>query len=423
MEEVFTMSKKELERHQIISAVKNKQITQIKAANLLDISTRQVRNILTKYIKNGSQALISKKRGKRGNNSYDDTFKSKTLKLIEEKYQDFGPTLAAEKLLENHQIKISNETLRTWMIEKNLWIPKQRKKAKHRLRHRKECYGELIQVDGSHHDWFEGRREKCVLIVFIDDATSRITSLYFAEGESLNAYFKALEHHIVKHGIPKQIYSDRFSVFQSCKEEEKGTLTQFKYALKLLNISHITAQTPQAKGRVERVNQTLQDRLVKEMRLKGISTIEEANEFLKGYIEKHNLKFSKEPISSFNAHRPLEIDLSRVLSRYEERTLSNTLSIQFHNRIYQICEDLPKNARIEIRKQLDGELRMFFKDKELKYVRFDEIIYKEQTKDLKWETREWKSRKATHPWKDKAYNIRMKEKKIRGWEDNLEKVV
>jgi transposase InsO family protein len=421
MTEVIQMSKKELERHHIICAVKNKHITQIKAADLLNISTRQVRNLLSEYIKFGANGLISKKRGKRSNNAYDQEAKSNILKIIEEKYEDFGPTLASEKLLENHQIKISDETLRSWMTDKKLWMPKQRKRNKHRTRHRRECFGELIQVDGSHHDWFEGRGKKCVLIVFIDDATSKITSLYFADGESLDAYFKALEYHIINHGIPKQIYSDRLRVFESNREDE-GSLPHFKQALQKLNIFHITAQTPQAKGRVERANQTLQDRLIKELRLRQISTIEEANEFVKEYIAKHNLKFSKEPTSSFNAHRPLESDLSRVLSRYEERIVSNSQSIQFHNRIYQICEDLPKKSKIEIREQMDGKIRMFFKDKEVKYVLFDELVY-EKSQNHEWNARTWKSHPASHPWKNKSFNTNKKMKESKRYEYNSSKRV
>ena len=280
MKEVFNMSKQELEKYRVLSAIQNKEISQIKGAEILELTTRQVRNLLGNLNLEGPEGLISKKRGKPSNRCFLPKFKNEVLRIIQQNYLDFGPTLVKEKLFEKHQITISIETLRSWMTEAHYWNPKQRKRNIHRLRTRKVCFGELIQIDGSHHDWFEGRREKCVLLVFIDDATSKITSLYFAEGESLDAYFTCLEKHINKYGVPRQIYSDRFSVFESSKEE---SLTHFKYALKLLNISHITAKTPQAKGRVERVNQTLQDRLIKEMRLRNIVSIEEANEFVKEY--------------------------------------------------------------------------------------------------------------------------------------------
>jgi hypothetical protein len=200
MEEVLQMSNKELERYKIISAIKDKQISQCKGAEMLNLSTRQVRNLLKALIIQGTNGLISKKRGKKSNRSYDIKFKQEVLRIIRHNYEDYGPTLVGEKLSERHNIIVSSETLRKWMSEATIWVPKQKKRNKHRLRMRRACFGELIQIDGSHHDWFEGRREKCVLIVFIDDATSRITSLYFAEGESLNAYFFALEKHIISLG-------------------------------------------------------------------------------------------------------------------------------------------------------------------------------------------------------------------------------
>jgi transposase InsO family protein len=400
MEEILKMSNKELERYRILSEIRNKQINQIKGAELLNLSTRQIRNLMYKFKRTGPKGMISKKRGKPSNRAFRPEYKQLILKIIEENYEDFGPTLIAEKLKENHQIIISPETIRSWRTANKTWIPKQRKKNRHPLRNRKECFGELIQIDGSHHDWLEGRGPPCVLIVFVDDATSRIMSLYFSNGETLEAYFAALEIHLRKYGRPRGIYSDRFAVFKSQKNGD--SLTQFKYALKKLEICHTTARSPQAKGRVERANKTLQDRLIKEMRLKNISTIEEANLFCNEYMETYNKKFSKEPACKFDAHRPLETDLSRILCRYEERTLTKALSIHFHNKTYQICEEdgkvLSKNAKIEVRKQRDGKLRLFFKDKELAYAVYNELPYKsEQTPE--WRSRkEWHPNRFTHPW-------------------------
>lgn len=415
MEELVEMSTKELERYQILEAIKNKHITQAKGATLLKLSTRQVRNLMRQMVLNGPKSLRSKKRGKASNRCYPLQFKRQILHLIEQNYEDFGPTLVSEKLFEKHQIKLSDETLRQWMIESHLWVPKQRAKIKHRQRQRRQCFGELIQVDGSHHDWFEGRGPKCVLIVFIDDATSKVTSLHFAEGESLDAYFNALEGHIKAYGKPREIYSDRLSVFSS----KEDSLTQFQYALKLLDIVHLTAKTPQAKGRVERVNQTLQDRLIKEMRLSNISTIEEANKFCEKYRHIHNQKFSKEPASIFDAHRPLETDLSRILCRYEERTLTNSHSICFYNKTYQICEDLnhrlPKKAKIEVRQQRNGLLRLFFEERELSYLPYEEFSCDIQA--AKWTTtKKWQPPKASHPWKSHSLHKGLKE-------EELEKVI
>ena len=419
MKEVFNMSKQELEKYRVLSAIQNKEISQIKGAEILELTTRQVRNLLGNLNLEGPEGLISKKRGKPSNRCFLPKFKNEVLRIIQQNYLDFGPTLVKEKLFEKHQITISIETLRSWMTEAHYWNPKQRKRNIHRLRTRKVCFGELIQIDGSHHDWFEGRREKCVLLVFIDDATSKITSLYFAEGESLDAYFTCLEKHINKYGVPRQIYSDRFSVFESSKEE---SLTHFKYALKLLNISHITAKTPQAKGRVERVNQTLQDRLIKEMRLRNIVSIEEANEFVKEYVEIHNNKFSKEPASNFNAHRPLENDLSRILCRYEERVLTNDLSIRFYNKTYQICEELPKKAKIEVRKQRNGVIRLFFQDQELNYTIYEEQPFKDPIGQLEWHEKRIYHPGVKHPYKSSYKKSNLSEK-ARRKESIYEKVI
>ena len=412
MEEILEMSNKELEYYRVLSMIKSKQLSQLKGAELLALSTRQVRNLLNKLETVGPKGLISKKRGKPSNRSYPPKFKHKVLSIIEKHYNDFGPTLIQEKLQEKHQCIISIETLRSWMTEAHVWIPKQRKRNKHPLRKRKECFGELIQIDGSHHDWFEGRGASCVLIVFIDDATSKITSLYFAEEETLNAYFNALELHLKTYGRPRGVYSDRFAVFRSRTGEK--SLTQFKRALKILEISHSTAKSPQAKGRVERANKTLQDRLIKEMRLRNISTIEEANRFCEEYRVIYNNKFSKEPANTFDTHRPLETDLSRILCVYEERILSNSLSICFHNKIYQISESnfkLPKHAHIEIRKQRDGKLRFFFEDQELAYTPHDELL--DEVRIQSWQTKRHPPQKSTHPWKNKEFNMHLKEEELR----------
>ena len=405
MEEVLEMSIKELERHDVLNEVRKHALTQAKAAELLGITDRQVRNLLTLVESYGPKGLVSKKRGKPSNRQKPIVFKHKVLSIVREKYEDFGPSLAREKLSEVHGIDVSVETLRKWMTEVHIWTPGHRKVKTHPLRKRKECFGEMIQVDGSHEYWFEERGEWCVLIVFIDDATGIITSLHFSKGESLDAYFKAMEKHLVRYGRPKSIYSDRFSVFDSKVE---GNLTQFKRALGTLGIKSILATSPQAKGRVERVNRTLQDRLIKEMRLLGIKTIEEANNYTDKFVELFNRKFSKEPASQFDAHRPLEmgVDLSRVLSRYEERTVTKDAVFQFHNKFYKIEEASQekkiRGGKIEVRVQ-GKKVRAFLGNKELKVVPLDEVREKttiERTAaELKWTERAPWVPSAAHPWK------------------------
>ena len=404
MRGVVEMSIKELERLNVLHNVRDKTITQAKAAELLGISDRQIRNLLARFDKNGAQGLISMKRGCPSNHRKSSEFKERVLSIIKEKYDDFGPTFVREKLAETYDISVSTETLRKWMTEVHLWMPKREKVRVHPTRKRRTCFGEMIQVDGSHEFWFEERGEKCVAIVFIDDATSKITSLHFSRGESLEAYFMALKKHLVHYGRPRSIYSDRFSVFDSPVE---GNLTQFKRALQTLNIESILANSPQGKGRVERANRTLQDRLIKEMRLLDISTIEKANEYADEFMEKFNKKFSKEAASPFNAHRPLETatDLSRILNRYEERTITKNGEFQFQNRFYRVTEALEnttsfRGKKIEVRSGNEGTIRVFLENMELKVIQTDSIAPDTLNKnEIQWKERSYKTPSASHPWK------------------------
>lgn len=410
MEEILNMSDKEIDRYHIIKQCLAKQVTQTKAAELIGIKERQFRNLIFSYKKHGKKGLISKKRGKPSNRKYTKKFKSQIMAIVRERYPDFGPTFATEKLAEYHSIKISDETLRLWMIEERLWIPKERKAFCHPLRLRREHFGELIQIDASFHFWFEDRGQKCALIVFIDDATSKITSLHFSPSESLNAYFNALEKHLVKYGKPRALYSDRHSIFAG---SDKHHNSHFIRALKELNIESLLASSPQAKGRVERANRTLQDRLIKEMRLRNISNIEDANKYLDEFLKDFNRKFSKEPRGQFDAHRPLEvgIDLERVLTRLEIRTVSNDLRISINNKYYKILEPSIehklKKQKVEVRYNRDDGFRLFYKDKELKYILSEEYMEKKvlDCKDkLIWNPRGGHPPK-NHPWKQYGYQV------------------
>jgi Helix-turn-helix domain len=413
MQEIIQMSKKELDRVHVIRKLLDKQITQHKAAELLGLqSDRQVRNLVGKFKKHGDQGLVSRQRGKPSNRSFDQKFKKQVMALVKEKYPDFGPTFAAEKLAEYHDIQISDETLRKWMIEHHLWISRSKRSRIHPQRPRREYFGELIQIDGSHHYWFEDRAGKCVLIVFIDDATSKITSLYFCASECLQAYFTALEAHVKKYGRPMNLYSDRHSIFGG---SERIQHAQFIRAIRELDIESILARSPQAKGRVERVNQTLQDRLVKEMRLRNISTLDDANHYALEYMEEHNAKFSKEPRGQFDAHRPLDsgYDLERSLTRCETRTISKDLSFSFNSINYQIVEEAMinrlRNKKIEIRQKLDGTFRIFYDSQELKYLPVMEYVSPQRVLDCKeklvWNQARGNYPRTNHPWKKYGYQI------------------
>lgn len=416
MTELITMSRKETDRLTILRKVQEGSITQLKAGEILDISDRQIRNLLHLLGKFGPKGIISKKRGKPSNHKYNELIQKKVLELMCQYYDNFAPTLASEKLLENHKIKISRETLRKWMIETHLWIPKTRRQKLHRPRLPKEYFGEMLQGDGSHHDWFEIGKF-CALIYFIDDATGKITAAKFEKTETLEGYFDILREHLQEHGIPHSIYTDRFSVFESSIRKEN--LTQFRRALGTLGINWIGANSPQAKGKIERCNRTLQDRLVKEMKLKGIKTIEEGNRFLREYLPIYNKKFSKEPMKKTDLHRPLEggLDLSRTLSKYEERTLTKDLTFQFHNKHYIILETTGcfKGKKVEIRVTKEGKLRVFDNNNELKISSLNQVYTSEKQVKIEnlWPTKYVPHPKANHPWKTLAYQMSQREKELK----------
>ncbi len=329
-ERILTMSQKELDRLEVIQRVVSKQLRQRQAAGQLMLSIRQVKRLVRRYREQGAAGLVSRHRGKRPGNAIPEALREEILRLIRTQYGDFGPTLAAEKLHERHGHRLSAETLRQWMIADGLWQPKSRKRARiHPRRPRRPCRGELVQIDGSPHDWFEGRGPRCTLIVFIDDATGELMVLRFAPAETTWAYLQTLQAYLNQHGRPVALYSDKHSIFRINHPEHKGELTQFSRALKTLDIAPIHANTPQAKGRVERANQTLQDRLVKEMRLRAISDIDTANTFLRAFIEHYNQRFAVAPQNPNDAHRSVlhsERELALTLCLHHTRTLSKNLS-------------------------------------------------------------------------------------------------
>lgn len=376
MGQLYTMSSKELNRIQIIERILSNGLNQSQAARDLGITPRQMRRLIASYKDSGPIGIVSKKRGGPPNHKISEELKETVKALLREHYYDFGPTLASEKLLEIHGIRLGKETVRKLLIEADLWKTRtQRLKRAYQPRYRRECYGELIQIDGSEHAWFEKRAPKCSLLVFIDDATSRLMELQFVPEESTFSYFESTKRYLENHGKPVAFYSDKLSVFRvNAKNAEGGDqITQFGRALKDLNIDIIFANTPQAKGRVERANKTLQDRLIKEMRLKNISSIQEANRFMPEFIEIHNRKFGKLPINSRNAHRELlpHEKLEETFCWQEDRTLSNNLTFQY-NKIMYLVEDTPENRKIA-RKRVtvydypDGSIEVRYEGKPLPY--------------------------------------------------------
>ncbi len=371
--ECLVMTKREVDRLEVIQQVLGKVISQVEAAARLGLCMRQVRRLLRRYRAEGAAGLVSRRRGKRANNAIDGAIQQTAISLIREKYPDFGPTFAHEKLAEQHGFSFSVETLRKWMIEADIWRARGRRNARiHQRRPRRPCFGELIQADGSPHDWFEDRGPRCTLIVFIDDASSELTQLRFAPAETTQAYMQTLDSHLETYGRPGAIYSDKHSIFRINRSDCEDRLTQFSRALKTLDIEPIHANTPQAKGRVERANLTLQDRLVKELRLRNISDIESANAFLPEFLVDYNKRFGVAPASEHDAHRLVlhsARDLSLILSLHHTRKLSKNLTLQFKNREYQIQGEgngyRMRKSTVTICEAFDGEVTILHNGREL----------------------------------------------------------
>ncbi|MEF1199885.1 ISNCY family transposase [Vibrio owensii] len=382
------MSEKDIYRFKVLSDVREKRLRQVDAAVILNVSVRHIRRLLNRLSTLGAQSLAHAARGRPSNRRYSEDFKVEILKIIHKYYSDFSPTLALEKLSEQHNIAVSKETLRQWMIADGLWVPHSKRKPRvYQPRYRRDCLGELIQIDGSHHDWFEGRADKCCLLVFIDDATGRLMNLRFSETESAFDYMLTTREYLNEHGKPVAFYSDKHSIFRVNQEKQKQVgQTQYARALTELGIELICANSSQAKGRVERVNLTLQDRLVKEMRLQGINTIEEANAWLPYFIADFNRRFAKPAMYPKNMHRkvrenPQELD--DIFSWQEIRKLSKSLTFQYDKVVYLI-EPTEENTRLvhEHVKVLDypnGDIAIVYGHRKLEFKIFDKLEHVQQT--------------------------------------------
>lgn len=409
MDELLTMSQRELTRLEVMQRLREKRLSQKEAANMLRISTRQVKRLWRAYRKKGAKGLTSQRRGKPSNNRLDAGIVQQALDLIKEKYADFGPTLAHEKLTEVHHLQLSRETVRQIMIAEQIWQPKRAKQPPaHQMRERRACFGELVQIDGSDHDWFEGRGPRCTLLVLMDDATGQLLELWFVSQESFFAYCAAVRHYLERCGKPLAFYSDKHGVFRVNQEQtlsQGSGLTQFGRAMQELEIQIICANSPQAKGRVERANQTLQDRLVKELRLRGISDMHSANAYLPEFREDFNRRFAVVPRSTHNAHRPLlKTDhLEVIFTHQETRTLSKNLTVQLNKVIYQIQSDRPgyalRNAQVTMCETAQGEITILYNHKPLAFTIYHTPARQAEVVDSKSLDRQIHSPAADHPWR------------------------
>jgi len=379
--ELFVMTQKELDRYTVIKKLIAKSITPSDAAKQLNRSIRQVKRLRNKVRKDGVKGVIHALRGKEGNRKTDPAILQKAKEIILEKYPDFGPTLTYEKLTEIEGIKIGRQNTRNLMIAEKIWMPKPRKQNKEYRcqRERKECFGELLQFDGCYHYWFEIRGGEICLLATIDDATGRITKAVFTDSESVINVFKFWKEYIRELGKPVAIYLDKYSTYKinhKSAVDNSELLTQFQRAMRELDINPITAHSPEAKGRVERLFQTLQDRLVKELRLRDIGDIATANKFLKEeFIPDFNQRFSVIPKSKNDLHRKLNdaqiANLNAIFSVQSQRLAQNDFTIRFKNQYIQIAREQVVTVRrkdtVLMEERLDGSLAIRLRNKYLNY--------------------------------------------------------
>ena len=411
--DIIMMSEMELKRSHIIQKVLDKELKQVEAVEILNLSDRQIRKIIKRVRKEGNTGVIHKSRGRVSNRAIPKRIKDKVIKLYRKKYGDFGPTLATEKLFETHKIKISDDTLRNWLIEDGAWQIR-RKHRKHRQwRERKHCFGEMIQIDGSHHDWFEGRCPECVLMGYIDDATNNVFARFY-EYEGTIPAMGSFKRYAERYGLPVSVYLDKHTTYKSpakpsIEDELKNSehLSQVERALKELGVDVIHANSPQAKGRVERLFETLQDRLVKEMRLRKIKTIEEANKFLEYYLPIFNKRFRVKVIEEGDLHReiPEGIDLDKILCIKTKRGLRNDWTVSHNKKLYQVIDHV-RTKSVIVEERIDGSILITHKDANLKYREITQRPVREEKVEELCIIKSKKNYKPPedHPWRSFKIN-------------------
>lgn len=410
-EEFITMRMKELRRLKVINEVIERRITQRVAARMLGLSVRQIKRIARRVRTEGQRGIIHRSRGRPSTRRLPDTIKRRVITLYGKEYKGFGPTFASEKLLEKYKIRVSRETLRQWLLGKGLW-KRQRKRGKHlKCRPRKEYCGEMVILDGSHHDWLEGRGPKLVLMAYIDDATSRLYARFY-EYEGIMPAMKSFKRYSKKYGLPQSLYTDKHTTYKSTKEAtvedelaNREPQSHFQRAMEELGIEMIHANSPEAKGRIERVFRTLQDRLVKELRLRDIRTKQEANRYLQHYLPAHNRRFMVEARSTADVHRaiPEGLDLDAILCIRERRALRKDLTIQYDTKFYQI-KKIPSGLRpryVWVEERMNSKMFIMYKGF---YLSFKEIEVRLPKKKAAKKRKSAKIRKkyrppAEHPWK------------------------
>jgi len=407
-EDMITMSQRDLKRLHVVRKVIDRAITQKQASDIMDLSERQIRRIVVRMRTDGDQGIIHRLRGKRSNRAASEKKKHKILMLFKARYHDFGPTLASEKLFERDKIKISDETLRLWLRKEGIPYRERKKRPHRQWRERKPCFGQMVQMDGSHHAWLEDRGPWCVFMGYIDDATGIPFGRFYTKEGTMPA-LDSLKRYIKRYGIPQSIYLDNHTTYKSSKKlsiedelKNEIALSQFERAAEELGINIIHANSPQAKGRVERLFRTFQDRLVKDLRLEGIKTIDGANDHLKRFLPKYAKRFSVKAHAADDLHRPIPdgTDLDRILCVRTPRTLRNDFTVAYNRTLYQVLDNV-RAKRLVVEEYVNGSMKIWHKDSSLRF----KVISKRPEKEPPKAPYVFKVRRVSapqaydHPWR------------------------
>lgn len=408
-EDRVTMSANELRRVHVLRQLREKRITQREAGEMLQLTDRQIRRLLGRVNAAGDQGLVHRGRGKPSNRRIAAPVKAKVLRLYTAQYGDFGPTLAAEKLAERHGVTISAETLRRWLLETGVEHFQRRKRPHRAWRARKAHVGELVQLDGSHHDWFEGRGPRCVLMAYIDDASSRVVARFY-EYEGTIPALDSFQGYIRQHGVPLAVYADKHTTYRSpaeptIEEQLAGTKpqSQFGRALAELGVELIAAHSPQAKGRVERLFKTFQDRVIKELRLAKVSTLDAANAFLTGYLPIYNRRFAVPPAQTADLHRPRPArgELDRILCIKTTRVLRRDWTVAHNGHLYQVQTNV-RATQVVMEERVDGTLRITHQGHVLAYARIAARPGRPAAPQPGSRQHRPVNQARTHPWRKRA---------------------
>lgn len=410
-EGMLTMASMELARLHVVRKVLDRTIRQVEAARALALSTRQVKRIVARVRREGDRGVIHRSRGRPSNHRIDSKVKDRVLRFYKLRYSDFGPTLAQEKLSERHKIRLSDETLRLWLRQAGMGYKTRKRKPNRQWRERRACLGEMVQMDGSHHDWLEGRGPWMVLMGYIDDATNAVYARFYGYEGTLPA-MDSFGRYARRYGLPLSVYLDKHSTYKVMNaqptvdeqlEGREGPRSQFERALKELGVEVIHANSPQAKGRVERLFGVLQDRLVKEMRLAGVKSREEANRFLESYLAVHNRRFRREPRRAGDLHRPAPHpgQLARILCVRTERVLRSDNTVRYEGRIYLMSDRLDhRNGKtLTVEERIDGKTLLRDGARLLAYREVREQPRSSGPREAVRKRREPFSPAKDHPWR------------------------